>query len=331
MMLTVFAWASATVLSVDGAWKFFSDTLHLELYLCIAAFALFEITVLACALTARHRRLAALRRRVAGQPAPQKRSGGVAGVAVWVSAALSGAFSASHETIAAGQAARFVAPLLAAFLFELLVGTEVADATTGRRKVNVRFTPERIMVALGLADPTDRTAGDVARDKQIARLATLNVRAQQAKPGEEGAKARTAYQRHLARCNERYGLATDPKLMGQLQRSIALLYGSLESTTPDAVAGFNPWTREASRSPRVSTPSQVTSNGSNRTGAQAGRQPDPGKRERVSAEELLASYDALKADNPAATEAWLADQLGVKPQRVRQVKAQFGRSTPTTE
>jgi hypothetical protein len=201
------------------------------------------------------------------------------------------------------------------------------DAQGRRRKVNVRFTPERIMVALGLADPTDRTAGDVARDKEIARLATLCVRAQEASDGEKGDKARAAYRRQLERCNERYGLSTDPKLMGQLQRSLALFYGSLESTTADAVAAANPW----ARAPRTSTPSQVTSNSANRTPQAGPRKADQGARERVSAEELLARYDALKAANPGATETWIAEELGVKPQRVRQVKAQFGRSSSTSE
>jgi len=332
MLLTVLGWAAATILSADGAWNFFRGTLHLNLQLCIAAFALFEISVLACAVTARHRRLASLRRYRNTHPGmpvdpAERHSGGVAGVAVWVFAALSGLFSASHEVVMWGQGVRFVAPLMAAFLFELLVSTEVMDAQGRRRKVNVRFTPERIMVALGLADPTDRTAGDVARDKEIARLATLCVRAQEAPDDQKGDKARAAYRRQLERCNERYGLSTDPKLMGQLQRSLALFYGSLESTTADAVAAANPW----ARAPRTSTPSQVTSNSANRTGPAGPRKADQGTRERVSAEELLARYDALKAANPGATETWIAEELGVKPQRVRQVKAQLGRSSSTSE
>lgn len=329
-LLTLLAWTSATVLSVDGAWRFFSDTLHLPLELCIAAFALFEITVLACALTARHRRLAALKkRREPGQP-PERGSGGVAGIAVWISAGLSGMFSASHETLWAGQAARFIAPLMAAFLFELLVSTEVLDASGRRRRINVRFTPERVMVALGLADPTDRTAGDVARDRQIAKLATLCVRAQQAPASKDGSRARTAYQRQLERCNERYGLATDPKLMAQLQRSIALLYGSMESTTADAVAAANPWSGPGSRQGRVSTPTQVTTSGSNRTPQQGSRRPDPGKRDRLSAEDLLAQAEALAAAQPERTWTSIADELGVSATRLRQVRAQFGRTSPTT-
>lgn len=336
MLLTVLGWAAATILSADGAWNFFRGTLHLNLQLCIAAFALFEISVLACAVTARHRRLASLRKRQRQtQPddnrPPERHSGGIAGIAVWVFAALSGLFSASHELVVWGQGVRFIAPLMAAFLFELLVSTEVLDAQGRRRKINIRFTPERILVRLGLADPSDRTANDVAQDRTIARLATLCYRAQEAPEGKAGDKARENYQRALERANERYGLAADPKQMAKLLRSISLLYGSLESTTADAVAASNPWSGGANRPSRPSTPPQVGTSGANRTGQQGGRKAEPGKRERVPAEQLLAEYDALKADNLTATEKWLAEQLGVTPQRVRDVKSQFGRTNSTTE
>jgi hypothetical protein len=326
MLLTVLGWAAATILSADGAWNFFRGTLHLNLQLCIAAFALFEISVLACAVTARHRRLASLRRYRNTHPGmpvdpAERHSGGVAGVAVWVFAALSGLFSASHEVVMWGQGVRFVAPLMAAFLFELLVSTEVMDAQGRRRRVNIRFTPERILVALGLADPTDRTAGDVARDKEIARLATLRVRAQEAEPGDKGNRARKAYRRQLERCNERYSLATDARLMAQLQRSLALLYGALDSTTADAVAAANPWsrdTRQRAAAPSQPGPAQARGGGQPKRGP-VDDEPKPTR----SAEESWALIQQHLTTNPQASKAELARVVNLSRTRVGQILDQF--------
>lgn len=318
--LVVAAWLAATTLAVEGAWAFFGDTLHLALIPRCAAFAVFEISAVACAVMARRRRIDDI----------DSRWGGTAGVAVWVFAAVSGVLSASHEVIWWGEVARFAAPLMSAFLFDLLTSGEQGDARQRaghkRKRINFKLSPERVLVRLGLADGSDRTAEDAARDRAIARVATLCHRAQLALAGKNRVHAETAYRRALEAANERFGLARDDKLMAQLRTSIALLDGAMDMTSTEAIANSsNPWVNARRPAARP-----ATGGGERRTTSRVTTRPDPtGGRGRFSPEERLEQYDAVVAERPGLTQEQYAAAIGLRPRQLRDVLSKTGRTAST--
>jgi len=321
-LLTLLVYVLATVASADGMWSFFRDVLLITFPpLLVSVFSIFEASVFVSALRARQARLDDV-----------ESKGGIDALAVWILAALSGVFSASHETVLAAQAVRLVLPLLAAYMFERAMSAEQGDVRQDsgkrRKRITFRFSPERILVALGIADPSDRDAAAVNRDRTIARLATLSVRANRA-PAKRRQAAQLAFQLALEKANERLGISTDPRLMDQLQRSIALLYGAVEATAPEAVAAANPWKRVNVRS---STTSQTGANptsgaraGSRAAAVNATDQP----RQRVPAEELLRQLDEQIAAQPGLAKKDRAALLGVSPERLRQVWGDAGRPSNT--
>jgi len=300
--LTFLVYLLATVASADGMWTFFGAVLHMDyLPLRASVFSIFEAAVLVSALRARQARLD-----------DTESKGGVDALAVWVFAALSGVFSASHETQLAARGVRLVLPLLAAYMFERSTSAEQGDARQDqgkrRKRLALRLSPERILVALGLADPTDRNIETVNRDRIIARLATLSVRQTMATNSRDRTKAAKAFQAALEKANERYGLAVDLKLMAQLRASIALLLNSGEATSPEAVQSANPWTRTPAV--RAASSAQTTSSQSAGRGGRAGRQQPPPARVRRSPAETAAEASRIKAEEPDITMVELAQRLG---------------------
>ena len=299
--LTFLVYLLATVASADGMWTFFGDVLHMTyLPLRASVFSIFEAAVLVSALRARQARLDDI-----------ESKGGVDALAVWVFAALSGVFSASHETQLAARGVRLVLPLLAAYMFERSTSAEQGDVRQAegerRKRLVLRFSPERILVALGLADPTDRSIETVNRDRVIARLATLSVRKTLAVKDKDRVKATERFQAALEKANERYGLAVDLKLMAQLRASVALLLNSGDATSPEAVQSANPWTRTPAV--RTTSSAQASSQSASR-GGRAGRQQPPPARVRRSPAETAAEASRIKAEEPDITMVELAQRLG---------------------
>jgi hypothetical protein len=82
---------------------------------------------------------------------------------------LSAVFSALDAASGAEAVFRFAPPLVAAWLWHRGLGLERRRACG--RVVHWRLTAERVLVWLGLAEPSARAASDVDAHRRIARLA----------------------------------------------------------------------------------------------------------------------------------------------------------------
>ncbi|SEN87025.1 hypothetical protein SAMN05660976_08502, partial [Nonomuraea pusilla] len=99
---------------------------------------------------------------------------------------------------------------VAAWLWERGMAIE-RHRIRGTGRIHWRLTPERVLVRLGLAEATDRTAGEVDRQRRITRvaLAALKVDDQQAAKPRRRAKALAHFRSRIAQAVEHAQLATD--------------------------------------------------------------------------------------------------------------------------
>ncbi|WP_067889994.1 hypothetical protein [Nocardia vaccinii] len=186
---TLLAAAIATGVSAQGMWVFFDKSLHLTLSLRIMFFAFLEIMVLTSALRARSAQ------QVSG-------SAGIDGVAMWVLTCLSAVLAATDADNAGTVLIRLSAPLVAAW------GWERSMALERRRSgalggINWRITPERVLIRLGIADPTDRTAGEAARQRRLIDVALAADHARTLRETGAGPRRINRARRHLQRVMRR--------------------------------------------------------------------------------------------------------------------------------
>ncbi|MGV9587213.1 hypothetical protein [Nocardia farcinica] len=91
---------------------------------------------------------------------------------MWVLTILSGVLAASHATNDVGLLVlRLAAPLVAAWGWERSMALERRQLTGRDGGMNWRWTPQRLLVKWGIADPTDRTVAEVAVERRLADLA----------------------------------------------------------------------------------------------------------------------------------------------------------------
>ncbi|MEU7633858.1 helix-turn-helix domain-containing protein [Nocardia sp. NPDC049220] len=154
---TLMAAGIATGVSTQGMWVFFDESLHLTLSLRIMFFAFLEIMVLTSALRARTAQR-------------QGGSAGVDGIAMWVLTCLSAILAATDADNLGTLLVRLTAPLVAAWGWERSMALE-RQRSGNLSGVNWRITPERILIRLGLADPTDRTASEAAAQRRLIDVA----------------------------------------------------------------------------------------------------------------------------------------------------------------
>ncbi|MFI0451203.1 hypothetical protein [Actinomadura sp. 6N118] len=229
-VLTPIAALTATGVAMWGMWNFFGDVLDASGPLRIWLFAFLELAMVTSAVRARRN-------------VREGRSAGVDGAAVWAITGLSAVLSATDAGSLRAGLLRFAAPIVAAWLWER--GLAVDRRRTGKaRQISYRITPERVLVRLGLADATDRTASDVQVHRRLTRLARAANRVRRLRAAGD-AKPRTL-NRALARLDkamdgavEHAGLASDATRRAALLDQIAALYHApaLAEITP-----ATPWT-----------------------------------------------------------------------------------------
>ncbi|RDI65222.1 hypothetical protein [Nocardia pseudobrasiliensis] len=225
---TVVAAAIATGVSAQGMWVFFEESLHLTLSLRIMFFAFLEIMVITSALRAR---------------AAQRHGGsaGVDGIAMWVLTCLSAVLAATDADNLGTLLIRLSAPLVAAWGWERSMALERRRAGQLTR-INWRLTPERILIRLGLADPTDRTASEVATQRRLIEVALAHDRARSLRDSHAGTwrtrRAMSRLQKAMRAAVEEGGLVTAPR-----QREVLLdMIGVLSSTSTLVDMELpNPW------------------------------------------------------------------------------------------
>jgi hypothetical protein len=156
-VLTVVAASIATAVSAQGMWLFTGDVLDLDGPLRLMLFAFIEIAVITSAVRARRNMR-------------ENFSAGVDGIAVWGLTVLTAVLSAMHPSSFPEKVFRLAAPLVAAWLWErgMAIERHRIRGTTG---INWRITPERLLVRVGLAEVSDRTAGDVDAHRRLSRVA----------------------------------------------------------------------------------------------------------------------------------------------------------------
>ncbi|GAA2105751.1 hypothetical protein [Actinomadura alba] len=226
-VFTVVAAGIATAVAAQGMWQFFGDILHFSGPLRVLTFAFIEVSVITSALRAR----ASMR---------ERHSAGVDGIAVWVLTCLSAVLSSLDARSFGETVLRLTAPLVAAWLWERGMALE-RMRITGRTRVNWRLTPERVLVRIGLADPTGRDIGEVDAQRRLMRLALAAKHARTVRDtGTRRAQRRALAKldRAMERTVEYGGLGTDPARQDMLIAQLGVLYNaaSLLDLEPEA-----PW------------------------------------------------------------------------------------------
>lgn len=234
----------ATAVVATGAWKVFGDVLHLHPAIRLVLFFFAEAQIVAAWRRVRRH----IHRHAALGPGIRT----IYGIAF--GSALVAAFDADNlvevllRFFAAGVAAYMIAEELAEELDIYL--TAHPDLRPGSISARVRgrikwaLNPERILVWLRLAEPTERTVEEVERQRRVARFARTAYRLQLLKEND-AAKwrigwARWSLRRQTESGNEHLNLATDDRALGDVRSHLALLYGAEAGTSRAAVSDLNP-------------------------------------------------------------------------------------------
>ena len=223
----VLTFAAATVASVDaatGMWRFFGTVLHFDVLTRAPIFAFLEIAVVTFALRARDRLLQTAARAKEGSGETPSR--GINGVLMWMVTALSAVLSAMASRSPAEAAFRLATPLVAALLWERGLSAEYQREVG--RTYHWRLRMDRILVWLGLAEPTARDIGQVAIHRRIDQAAVAIDRARRASmPVWRGFTMFRARAR-LRLAELHTGLADDEDLKDLLVQKVAILGSTSE-------------------------------------------------------------------------------------------------------
>ncbi|MFC6081872.1 hypothetical protein [Sphaerisporangium aureirubrum] len=215
-ILTIVAASIATGVSAQGMWRFSGDVLGFDGPLRLLLFAFIEVAVITSAVRARRNMR-------------ENFSAGIDGMAVWVLTGLSAVLSSLDARSLAEAIFRLAAPLVAAWLWERGMAIE-RHRITGRSRIKWRFTPERAMVRLGLAEVSDRTVTEVDAHRRLTRVALAAKRARALR--EAGASDRrmrvalTKLDRMMDQAVEHTGLAVDQARQEALLSQIGALYNT---------------------------------------------------------------------------------------------------------
>ncbi|GAA0410810.1 hypothetical protein GCM10009530_74150 [Microbispora corallina] len=235
-ILTIVAASIATGVSAQGMWRFSGDVLGFDGPLRLLLFAFIEVAVITSAVRARRNMR-------------ENYSAGIDGIAVWALTCLSAVLSSMDARSLAEAVFRLAAPLVAAWLWERGMAIE-RHRITGRARINWRLTPERVLVRVGLAEASDRTASEVDAHRRLTRVALAAKKARALREaGASDRKMRVALARldkAMDRAVEYTGLAIDDKRQEALLSQIGALYNTaaLIDLTPPV-----PWAPEPEQQP----------------------------------------------------------------------------------
>jgi hypothetical protein len=241
--LTLAAAGIATAVAVTGMWRVFGDALGFSGPGRVALAGFLEIALMVSAIRARRN----LR---------DTGSVGVDGAAVWAMAGLSAVLAAADAHGGIARAARFTAPLVAAWLWErgMAADRRAARPPQVRAPIAWRLTKHRLAVRLGLADPTQRAGSEVDRARRLARLTRARLRLAVLETTTlprplawltlrpvRRAHAAWRLQRHALAAVEHLHLGADPDIIATIASTVAAVIGLRDATTPAALQTANPW------------------------------------------------------------------------------------------
>ncbi|MEV0584136.1 hypothetical protein [Nonomuraea sp. NPDC050310] len=218
----------ATAVSAEGMWRFSGDVLELDGPLRVMLFAFIELAIVVSAIRARRNMR-------------DNYSAGIDGIAVWVLAALTAVLSTLDAKSFGEGVFRLVAPLVAAWLWERGMAIE-RRRLRGTSTINWRLTPERILVRLRLAEPSERTAGEVDAQRRINRASMAkakldDLRAVNASPRRQRAGMRK-FRRALAAAVEHSQLAVNEERQQMLLAQIDAMQSAEVLADRKATAGW---------------------------------------------------------------------------------------------
>ncbi|MFI6595032.1 hypothetical protein ACIBHX_02220 [Nonomuraea sp. NPDC050536] len=236
-VLTVVAASIATAVSAQGMWRFSGDVLGLDGPLRLLLFAFIEVAIITSAVRARRNMR-------------ENYTAGIDGIAVWALTCLTAVLSSMDAHSLPEAVFRLAAPLVAAWLWERGMKLERLRLT-GFRGIHWRVTPERILVRLGLAEATDRTAGDVDAHRRLTRvaLAIKDAKALQQR-GASDRKQRAALaklDKVMDKAVEHTGLAVNPERQKALLAQIDALYSTGALVKREKVAKWADTTTQEDR------------------------------------------------------------------------------------
>lgn len=220
----------ATAVSASGMWKFAGDVLKLEGFWRVLFFAFIEGAIVISALRAR-------------RSMRENYTAGLDGIAVWALAGLT-AVLASLDTKQFGEVVfRLAAPLVAAWLWERGMRLE-RRKLRGLSGINWRLTPARILVRLGLAEATDRTASEVDAHRRITRVALAAKKLHQLRAADASErkirKAAELLDKRMDQAVEHTGLARDDRMKWSLLDQISTL-GGVDQLSSLLETAQGPW------------------------------------------------------------------------------------------
>jgi hypothetical protein len=232
-------------------------------------------------------------------------SAGVDGIAVWVLTSLSASLSAMDARSFPEAVFRLAAPLVAAWLWERGMAVE-RRRITGRSGIHWRITPERILVRFGLAEPTGRSAGQVAIERRLTALALAAKRARD-HHGRWAQRTRRRLDTAMRRAIVDTALATDPT---QQQHLLAQLAALTNTSSLLSITSTPPWL------PTTAPP--VPGGGGSDAGGKRGR-PGSGSPVRVKVLRLRQRHPdwtlAQIAEHAGCTERTVSRHLAATAQR----------------
>ncbi|WP_327091662.1 hypothetical protein OIE66_13830 [Nonomuraea sp. NBC_01738] len=222
-ILTIVAASIATGVSAQGMWRFSGDVLGLDGPLRLLLFAFIEVAIITSAVRARRNMR-------------ENYSAGIDGIAVWALTCLTAVLSSMDARSLPEAVFRLAAPLVAAWLWERGMAIE-RHRIRGTGRINWRLTPERLLVRMGLAEVSDRTASEVDAHRRLTRVA---LAAKRAKALREGGGSERKVRLALAKLDkamdqavEHTGLAVDPSRQEALLAQIAALYNTSKLVDAD--------------------------------------------------------------------------------------------------
>ncbi|WP_214111043.1 hypothetical protein [Acrocarpospora catenulata] len=215
-ILTIVAASIATGVSAQGMWRFSGDVLGFDGPLRLLLFAFIEVAVITSAVRARRNMR-------------ENFSAGIDGIAVWALTGLSAVLSSMDARSLPEALFRLAAPLVAAWLWERGMAIE-RHRITGRPRIHWRLTPERVMVRLGIAEASDRTASEVDAHRRLTRVALAAKRARALRAAGASDRrmraALTKLDRAMDQAVEHTGLAHDAARQEALLSQIGALYNT---------------------------------------------------------------------------------------------------------
>ncbi|MEV0617536.1 hypothetical protein AB0I81_29740 [Nonomuraea sp. NPDC050404] len=219
-VLTVVSASIATGVSAQGMWRFSGDVLGFDGPLRLMLFAFIEVAMVTSAVRARRNM------RVTHKA-------GIDGLAVWALTGLSAVLSAMDSHSFPEAVFRLAAPVVAAWLWERGMAIE-RQKLTGRTRINWRLTPERLLVKMGLAETSERTATEVDTHRRLTRVALTAKKARALREAgasdRKQARALATLDKAMDRAVEHTGLVQNPAKQQQMLAQIAALYNTAKLT-----------------------------------------------------------------------------------------------------